>query len=373
MKKILFLIHDLGQGGAEKVLVNLVNNLDRDKFDITVISLFGGGVNEQFLRPDVHYRAVFKRSIPGNSRLMKLLTPKQLHRWFIKEHYDIEVSYLEGPSARIISGCQDPETKLVSWIHVEQHIGETADKAFRSHLEALQCYQRFHHTVCVSEFVKGDFLSLYPDVKNVSVLYNTNETDEILEKQHEAVEDGLFRDGEIRLCGVGKLMPVKGFDKIARIHKKFRDDGFPVHTYFLGDGPEREKLQRFTEENHLQESLTFLGYQTNPYKYVSKCDIFLCASSAEGFSTAATEALILGVPVVTTPVSGMKEMLGADNEYGIVTEGSEESLYLAVRKLLEDPVLLQHYKKQAAERGKVFSKEKTVKAVEEMLEDLKRE
>ena len=47
--KILFLIHDLGQGGAEKVLVNLVNNMDHEKFDITVIALFGGGVNEQFL------------------------------------------------------------------------------------------------------------------------------------------------------------------------------------------------------------------------------------------------------------------------------------------------------------------------------------
>ena len=165
-------------------------------------------------------------------------------------------------------------------------------------------------------------------------------------------------------------MPVKGFDKLARIHKRLREDGFPVHMYFLGDGPEREKLQEFVQENGLQESLTFLGYQTNPYKYVSKCDLFLCASSAEGFSTAATEALILGVPVVTTPVSGMKEMLGESNEYGIVTEGSEESLYQAVRKLLEDPALLQHYKKQAAERGKDFSKEKTVKAVEEMLEKL---
>lgn len=52
MKKILFLIHDLGQGGAEKVLVNLVNNMDRSKFDISVTVLFGSGVNEQFLAPD---------------------------------------------------------------------------------------------------------------------------------------------------------------------------------------------------------------------------------------------------------------------------------------------------------------------------------
>ena len=89
MKKILFLIHDLGQGGAEKVLVNLVNHLDRTKFDISVVTLFGGGVNEQFLSTDIHYETVFPKEIPANSKLMKLLTPEQLHRLCVKEHYDI--------------------------------------------------------------------------------------------------------------------------------------------------------------------------------------------------------------------------------------------------------------------------------------------
>ena len=57
-KKILFLIHDLHQGGAEKVLVNLVNNMDPEQFDITVTALFGGGVNEQFLQPHIRFRAI---------------------------------------------------------------------------------------------------------------------------------------------------------------------------------------------------------------------------------------------------------------------------------------------------------------------------
>lgn len=114
MIKILFLIHDLGPGGAEKVLVNLVNNMDHSIFDISVISLFGGGVNEQFLSSDIHYRAVFPKVFPGNSRIMKLFSPQFLHKFFIKESYDIEVSYLEGPTARIISGCSSQDTKLVS-------------------------------------------------------------------------------------------------------------------------------------------------------------------------------------------------------------------------------------------------------------------
>lgn len=175
--KILFLIHDLGQGGAEKVLVNLVNHMDRTKFDITVIALFGGGVNEQFLKHDIKFYAAFHQAVPGNSKLMKLFTPRQLHQWIIKDKYDIEVSYLEGPSARIISGCPNKETKLISWIHVEQHTKEIASQAFRSYGESVECYGRFHKIVCVSQSVKEDFESLYPMLPEADVLYNTNETD----------------------------------------------------------------------------------------------------------------------------------------------------------------------------------------------------
>ena len=63
MKKILFLIHDLGEGGAEKVLVNLVNNMDTDKFDITVMTLFNVGVNKQFLSSKVKYKSCFSKMV----------------------------------------------------------------------------------------------------------------------------------------------------------------------------------------------------------------------------------------------------------------------------------------------------------------------
>ena len=119
--------------------------------------------------------------------------------------------------------------------------------------------------------------------------------------------------------------------------------------------------------NGLEETFIFLGYHTNPYKYVSKCDLYVCSSISEGFSTAATEALIVGTPVCTVEVSGMKEMLGEHNEYGVVTDNNEEALYEGVKSLLKNPEQLAYYKKQAQIRGKYFSTENTVRAVEEML------
>ena len=366
MKKILFLIHDLGCGGAEKVLVNLVNNMDAEQFDITVMALFGGGVNEQFLKPHIRYKTVFKKAFPGNSHVMKLLSPMLLHKWFIKERYDIEVAYLEGPSARLISGCLDETTKLVSWIHVEQHNMQKLAASFRSEEEARECYARFDQTVCVSECVQNDFCSILDFKKPCRVLYNTVESGKILGMATDGAPE-LAEDGKIRLIAVGTLKESKGYDRMLSIVKKLADNGYPLHLYILGEGPQLKDLELYVQDNNLGKAVTFLGYNTNPYKYVAKCDLFICASFAEGFSTAATEALIVGTPVCTVDVSGMKEMLGENNEWGVVTENDEDSLYRGIKRLLDDPALLAHYKRQAAERGKIFSTENTVRAVEQFM------
>lgn len=366
MIKILFLIHDLGHGGAEKVLVNLVNNMDPEKFDISVVALFGGGVNEQFLKPHIRFRAIHPRAFPGNSHLMKLLSPKQLHKLYIRERYDIEVSYLEGPSARIISGCADPDTKLVSWIHVEQHNMRTLAGSFRNEREARMCYDRFHQTVCVSQYVHDDFCGILDFCKPCSVLYNTVESVKIQESAKESAPE-VAEDGEIRLVAVGTLKTTKGYSRLLKIISRLRDCGYPAHLYILGEGPQRAELEQYIIQHNLEGQVSLLGYRTNPYKYVAKCDLFVCASHSEGFSTAATEALIVGTPVCTVEVSGMKEMLGENNEWGVVTENDEEALYQGIKRLLDDPKLLAHYKEKAAQRGKSFSTENTVKAVEDML------
>lgn len=366
MKKILFMIPNLSVGGAEKVLVNLVNNLDKSQFDITVQTLFGGGVNEQFLSKDIKYKYCFKKTFRANSQILKLFSKEFLFRKFIKEHYDIVVSYLEGPTARIVAGCEEENTKLISWIHVQQDTKNNASYSFRSYNEAQKCYSKYDRIVCVSDYVKQDFLSLFDIEKPIDVLYNTNETNRIIELSFESLSEPLD-ENSFKLCVVGKITKKKGCDRIARIQKKMLDCGLNTHLYYLGVGPEEDNIKQFAVENGIADSITFLGYQTNPYKYIKQCDLFVSASYAEGFNTAATEALILGVPVCTVDVSGMKEMLGENNEYGIVTENNEDALYEGINKILTTPGLLDYYASKALKRGKAFSTEKTTKAVEEML------
>ena len=370
MKKILFLIHDLGPGGAEKVLVNLVNNMDFEQFDITVMTLFDEGVNRQFLSPKITYRTCFGKALPGNSHLMKLLSPNALHRWLIKEHYDVEVAYLEGPCARIVSGCEDPNTKKVAWIHSTTGSDRTARIGFRSIDEAKECYGRMDAMAFVSKSVQDAFLKHIPFTGKKTVCYNTNETARILKQAEEPAADVDFPAGTVALCAVGKLTPNKGFDRLIRIHDRLLREGYPVGTLILGEGPERSALEKMIREKKLESSVVLPGYRTNPYKYVAGSDLFVCASFAEGFSTAATEALIVGTPVCTVEVSGMKEMLGENNEWGIVTDNDEDALYRGIKRLLDDPALLAHYREQAARRGETFRTENTVSAVQELLNTL---
>lgn len=366
MKKILFLIPNLSVGGAEKVLVNLVNNMDKEKFDITVQVLFAGGVNEKFLKPHIKYKYCYKKIFRGNSKYFCLFKPETLYKKFIKEHYDIIVSYLEGPTARIVSGCNDKDTKLVSWIHCRMDSEKEAMVGFRNFEEAKKCYNKFDYNACVSKMTMDYFTETFDFKKTTGVVYNTIETDKIIEKSYEIIDDVTFDNSYMNICSVGKLAQVKGFDRLVHIHKKLLDNGIKNRMYILGIGEEESNLRKYISENSLEDTFILLGYNTNPYKYVKRCDLYVCSSRSEGFSTSVTESLIVGTPVVTTLCSGMQEMLGYNNEYGIVTENNEEALYEGIKKMITEKGLLEYYSKQAKISGERFDTEKTVKAVEEM-------
>ena len=367
--KILFLIPTLGHGGAERVLINLVNHMDQDKFDITLQTMFDVGIYQSHINEGIRYIGGHKWYFRGNTVVMKLLSPKALYKHFIKEDYDIIVSYLEGPSARVVAGCTNPNTKLISWIHIEQNNLQYASGCFRGCKEAKKCYDRFDKIVCVSETIKQDFQTIFEWGKPIDVIYNTVESEVIKLKSQEMVEDIVFDKEKINLISVAKLMKTKGYDRLVNITKRLKEDGYSVHTYIVGKGEEQAALEKQIAECGIEDCWTFVGFQSNPYKYVKAADLYVCSSRREGFSTAVTESLIIGTPVVSTNCSGAYELLGYHNEYGIVTQNDEESLYQGIKKMLADGNL-GYYKQKAEERGDKFNAEKTVECVENMLQEI---
>ena len=371
MKSVLFLIPTLDRGGAENVLVNLVNSMDQSKFRITVQTLFDKDSQKDRLRKGIEYRSFLYRQFHGNSRLQAWIPSRILYRLIVRRRYDIIVSYLEGPATHILAGCPYPDTKKVAWVHVEMKKARQLSVGFRSKKEALQTYKIFDRIVFVAETVKQAFERVAGTTfDQARVLYNTVNSDEILKKSREDCPDMPFQEGEFNIISVGRIIPAKGFDRLARVQKRLRDAGYPSHVYILGTGSEETVIQKYLMENGLSDSFTFLGFRDNPYPYVAKADLFVCSSRREGFSTAVTEALILGTPVVSTNCSGAHELLGPDHAYGIVTESREEDLYESIRRLIEDPSLLSRYREKARERGRQFVTDRTTRAVEEMLTGL---
>ena len=371
MKKVLFLINNLAHGGAERVLVNLANNIDKTKFDVTVQTLFDEGVNKQFLNSSVHYRSSFKKSFKGNSIVIKMLPPRLLYKFFIKEHYDVVVAYLEGSCTRILSGCKSTNTKTVTWVHIELNHPKMFKTSFWTMHGVRKTYKDYDKIVCVAQTVKDAFIdSSGINPSTLEVLYNTNQTDRILTLSHEPIEDMQFKNDIPNICSVAKIIPTKGYDRLLNVHKKLLDEGYKHRIYLIGIGEQMDELKQAAIRNHVEDSFIFLGFKENPYKYMKACDAYVCSSRREGFSTAVTEALVLGLPTVSTNCSGAIELLGENNDYGIVVDNSADGIYEGLKKMLSGTDTLTHYKNLAKERGKSFETGKTVKAVEDMLESL---
>lgn len=369
MKKILFVIPTLGGGGAEKVLVNLANKLDKAKYCVEIKTLFSNSANKRFLNDGIAVSSIFGRQFKGNRIIFKLFSPEFLFKRLIKGEYDIIVSYLEGPGERIVGGCTNPSTTLINWIHVEQHGFKTISSSYRSTQEFYKCSNRFRFTAFVSERIKELYTSAVKLNHDCGVLYNTNDIDHILSKSTESIGHGILPDG-VNLFSVGRLTEAKGFDRLIRAHHRIIAEGIPHNLIILGQGELENSLKQLATSLNVSETVKFLGFQPNPYKFLTHADAFICSSRREGFSTAVTEALILGIPVVSTKVSGATELIGINDEYGILCDNSEEGVYQGMKKLLTTEGLLEKYKTLALKRGKEFSASKTTAKVEELFDTL---
>ena len=370
--KILFLIPTLGNGGAEKTLLQLVNNYSIagcDNSEIHVKCLFNKGNLINKLNDNVKFSFVFKHCFRGNIYFLKLFSPKFLFKRFIKEKYDIIVPFLEGPTTRIISGC-NYDAKLLNWVHTSSNSVSVLAKSYRSKKELQKCYIKYDKTVFVAETAQKTFLAQFPELADIScsVVYNPINTEEVIENSNESCEI-LFDKTEFNIVSVGRMEKVKSFDRLIDVVSKLNKElDKRIHLYLIGDGSQREVLKNKVKDLKCEKFITFMGFKPNPYKYVKQSDLYVCSSLREGYSTSVIEALVLGIPVVTTDCSGMTEILGHNQEYGLITKNDEESLFEGIKSLLTDNTLYQKYKKSAEVRGKDFSLKDNIAKFKKVIE-----
>lgn len=368
MIKILFFIPELSGGGAEKVLRNLVNNMDQTKFDITVQTASEEKEPEKYLVSGIRYKAINRCKSSLGKKLFNYwyrlcAELKMLYPLYIRDAYDIEIAYLECGATKAIAGSTNKRAVKLAWVHCDLAKKEGMAEAVK---KLKKQYSAYDKVICVSESVKENFVHMFGNHPETMVLYNVNDEDEIREMAEAFV---VPKASEFCLLAVGRLTRQKGFDRLLEACSMLKQEGFAFHLQILGEGPEWVNLEKQIRENYLETCVQLMGFQSNPYPYIKAADMVVCSSRYEGLSTVAIESMILGTPVLTTPCSGMEELLG-DSEYGLITEDSREGLYTGLRTILEKPDLLNTYAGVAKVRGEVFTKNKTVRETEEFFQKL---
>lgn len=373
MKKILFLINTLSGGGAEKVLLDTVNNLNKEKYEITVQTVKNEGCYIKQLNSNIRYKSIIKTKNAFLKKVfMKMITKalpsKWVYNWFVKEKYDIEIAYLEGVPTKIISASTNKKSKKVAWLHTDLVSYPNSAKTIGGEKREKECYEKVDYIVCVSNSVKEKLIDKYcVDESKVRVLYNVLDNNAILTKSKENVNLSVQKKPII--MSAGRICYEKGFDILLRIHKRLIDEGQTHSLLIVGDGTMRDELDDYILENNLSETVEITGFQSNPYKYMRQADLFVCSSRVEGYSTVVSEAAIIGLPVLSVDVAGAKEPF--DNpRCSMIVDNTEDELYKALEKILSSHEDLQQLKEDVKQRRKNISKERLIEKVENFIDNL---
>lgn len=367
--KILFFIETLSGGGAEKVLCDLVNAMDQDKFGITVQTLWKADA-DKFLKPGIRYRSCYADQSRLNVYRSRLEAAAGLtYRLHIRDDYDIEVAYLEFGSTKILASSANHKAKKVAWVHCDLERKLSGEQ--RTVHKLAGQYAAYDRIVCVSHTARESFVRLFGREADTAVLYNTVDDAAIREKAG-LVLPGFPEKRRLTAAAVGRLSAEKRFDLLLRVHRLLLEEGLPHDLWIVGEGEERSRLETQIAESDLADSVRLFGFQTNPYPYMQAADLLVCSSRYEGLSTFVTEGLILGKPIVTTECSGMRELLG-DSEYGLITGNAENALLNGMRRLLSDGALRAEYAERAARRGADFSARALAARTEQFFTDLLKE
>ena len=375
MKKLLIFVDALYEGGVSKVLLDLLENINRDKYDITVMTLYNQGIYIDNVKKYAKYKYCF--DIPDaddNSLKAKLyrkywggmlrLPESFMYRWFVKEKYDIEIAFMHGWSTKFISGSNNKNSKKIAWVHVDLVTWNRADGVFKNLEHHKNAYSKFHEVLCVSKIVRDGIEKKY-GVKNAKVIYNPINREKILKLSNERIDD-IKSTSKFKLISVGRLSEEKGYDRLLRVFKRLNDEALDLELSIIGSGEKYNELNNYIKQNNLKNKIFLLGYRENPYKYIKNSDLFVCSSISEGFSLVTGEAMATGVPVISVDCPGPNEVLEF-GKYGMLVNNDEDSLYDGIKELIDNKQLYDKYKGAAINRGQMFSVKNFIRDVYEIL------
>lgn len=330
MKKILFVIPEYSHGGTNKSLENLLSFLDKNKYEISIYSMYEDGGD--------YYKEIFKPYIIKKSRLYYWLHDNVVTRKFMglfnkvtrrdnfswlykreaniiqnKHNYDAIIGFQEGAATQFVSYVKNVKQKI-AWIHCDYN--DWADEEQRTNDESV--YFLFKNIVCVSETARQSFCKVFPQYEDKSIsVYNTLNCEKIINMSSQEVSLPAKNSKRFTIISVGRLSGVKQFEKIPSIVKSMGNEiANKICWYIIGAGSQKEYIEKEIRLYHLEDTVIMLGAKDNPYPYFKSADLYVCTSDSESFSYTIFESKILHTPVLSNNFPVAYEVL--DNDCGWV-------------------------------------------------------
>lgn len=359
MKKVLFYIDTLGKGGLDKVVLDVVNNMDFSKYDVTVMRRFPGGYYSQFLDERIHTKA----NVPFEETCSKTydhlvrvicdrLPRKLIYRLFVHKKYDIEIACGDAFAATLIGGSTNPDSLKILWEHMDV-TKDISTATYYNEEQVQKFFEPFDKIIGVSKDCRDKFIEKYGFKERVSYIYNPVDIKEIEAKSKEFTPKELGKE-EFNILSIGRFMPQKAFVRLINVCAKLRKEGLKFKLNIIGEGPEEEIIKETIIRNNMEDYVNLLGFKENPYPYIKNSDLFVCASIHESYCLVVAESLVIGTPVLSTECTGPVELL-ENGRYGMLVENNEKGLIDGIRILITDNIRLKHYKEITEDRKEFFS------------------
>ncbi|HAT4110849.1 glycosyltransferase [Clostridium perfringens] len=365
MKSILFMLINMNIGGTEKALINMLHELQKEKYKVTVLLLekYGGFLDQIPDWVEVKYLSEYKNlkkyiNEPPKKNVKELLSKKEYINAFnlflsycisklkddisyyykylltdvsdLEEEYDIAVAYA-GPMDFITYFVANKirAKKRVQWIHFDiSKIG--FNKRFAENM-----YSKFDKIFVVSEEGKNKLNLLIPSLSDKTEVFFNIISSTLIKNMAENEEGFNDNYNGIRILTVGRLSREKGQDITISVLEKLIKQGYEVRWYCIGEGNMRKELEDMIKNKNLQDNYILLGSKRNPYPFMKECDIYVQSSRHEGYCITLAEARCFNNPIITTNFIGANEQI-IHEKNGLICECNENEIYKAIKKIIGD-------------------------------------
>lgn len=366
-KKVIFITQALWLGGIETALVNLINHLNYDKYDVTCL------ITEDY--QDMAEQIIPKCHLVIADRQHAVSFPdKYQYKWLFnlmeEPQYASELRRFVWKMTRFF--CRGIEARLYA-AYIRKHFKDehfhtaviysdrTAELAVRS-ISADRFLMFYHNAelgrayhdsygyrvsekiIAVSENQCAKLKKVCPEFASKMIaIPNYVDVETTRKKAAESIETFTFPDEGIHLVSCGRLAYQKGFDIAVKVCAELVASGFNnLHWYVLGVGPKREELERMIRKYRVEKHFHLIGSKKNPFPYMKKADLYVQPSRTEGYSLSILEARVLACPTVATVSAAGEQM--TDGVTATLCEPTVNSLLTAILKHLRHPEISRQYR-----------------------------